>query len=115
MRYGDTSWTSMKIGAFMGDSSKNDTSENASPGEKLGNVNSRDIPLHLAYYNYIRADKSEYVTRQKLADALTYEVETRQKADNLFHSLATNVFSSENSSKKPIYEENVNVVKMSMT
>lgn len=96
MRYGDTSWTSMKIGEFMGDTSANDTtSETASPGEKLGNVNSRDIPLHLAYYNYLRADKSDYATRQKLAAALSYEVESRQKADNLFHSLATNVFSSE--------------------
>merc|ERR1711890_12654 len=77
----------------MGDSSKNDTSENASPGEKLGNVNSRDIPLHLAYYNYIRADKSDFATRQKLADALAAEVASRQKVDNLLLTLATNVFS----------------------
>jgi legumain len=95
MQYGTQTWTSDPIGNFMGDESNNGTSKIESPRRESVNVDSRDIPLHLAYYNYLRADKSDYATRQKLAAALTYEVESRQKADSLFHSLATNVFSTE--------------------
>jgi len=95
MQYGTLDWTSDPIGDFMGDVSNNGTSKIVSPRKPSVNVDSRDIPLHLAYYNYIRADKSDYATRQKLADALAAEVESRQKADNLFHTLATNVFSEE--------------------
>jgi len=95
MQYGTLEWTSDPIGDFMGDVSNNHTSRIASPRKQSVNVDSRDIPLHLAYYNYIRADKSDYSTRQKLANALVSEVESRQKADSLFRTLAANVFSEE--------------------
>merc|ERR1712045_643747 len=95
MQYGTMSFTSDPIGDFMGDVSNNVTSTKATPKRESVNVRSRDIPLHLAYYNYIRADHSDFATRQKLADALAAEVASRQKVDNLFHTLATNVFSVE--------------------
>jgi legumain len=95
MQYGTMSFTSDPIGDFMGDVSNNVTSKKASPRRESVNVRSRDIPLHLAYYNYIRADKSDFATRQSLADALAAEVASRQQVDNLFHTLATNVFSTD--------------------
>jgi len=95
MQYGTQTFTSDKIGEYMGDSSNNVTVKDESPRRESVNVRSRDIPLHLAYYNYIRADHSDFATRQKLADALAAEVSSRQEVDNLFHTLATNVFSVE--------------------
>jgi len=95
MQYGTLDWTSDPIGDFMGDVSNNDTSKKEFVRKPSVDVDSRDIPLHLAYYNYIRADKSDYSTRQKLANALADEVRSRQKTDDLFLNLATNVFSKE--------------------
>lgn len=93
MRYGTMSYTSDPIGDFMGDVSSNNTSLDESPRKKSTNVKSRDIPLHLAYYNYIRADKADFATQQKLADDFIAEIQSRQQVDQMFHTLATNVFS----------------------
>jgi len=95
MQYGDQSFTNDPIGDYMGDSSNNATRKVISESKPSVNVDSRDIPLHLAYYNYIRADKSDFAGRQQLADALIAEVENRKKADEMFRTLATRVFSED--------------------
>jgi len=94
MQYGDTSWTNLPIGDFMGDTETNQTVD-ASPERNSVNVDSRDIPLHLAYYNYIRADKSDFAERQELADVLVAEVTHRKKVDSMFYDLAKQVASEE--------------------
>jgi len=93
MAYGDQSWTDLPIGDFMGD----DANVDSKPSLKRESVNvdSRDIPLHLAYYNYIRADKSDFVQRQELANTLVAEVTHRQKIDSMFYDLAKQVASEE--------------------
>merc|ERR1712083_107086 len=95
MQYGTMSFTSDPIGDFMGDVSNNVTSTKATPKRESVNVRSRDIPLHLAYYNYIRADKSDFEARQQLANNLIAEIENRKKADEMFRQLAIKVFSEE--------------------
>jgi legumain len=95
MQYGTLSFTSDPIGDFMGDTTLNGSLTATNPRKPSVNVNSRDIPLHLAYYEYIRADKSDFVGRQKLAAALITEVQERQKADMIFHALSKNVAAEE--------------------
>jgi len=94
MQYGSLDFTSDAIGDYMGDTSNN-VSATSTPSRPSVNVDSRDIPLHLAYYNYIRADKTDFEEQQKLAAALVDEVVHRQKADMLFHSLASEVASTD--------------------
>jgi len=96
MAYGDQSWTSEPIGNFMGDSSNVGKVGKSTPKRSSVDVDSRDIPLHLAYYNYLRADKSDFEHRQELADALTSEIAYRQQTDLLFYNLAKTVGSEEN-------------------
>lgn len=82
MQYGDVSWTSEPIGNYIG-GGKNATTARAS----TSNVRSRDIPMHLAYYKYLRADKADFTSRMALAKELHSQVESRMKADQLFHDL----------------------------
>jgi len=95
MQYGTLSFTSDPIGDYMGDVSNNGTGKVVSQRKPSVDVDSRDIPLHLAYYNYIRADKSDFEARQQLADNLIAEIENRKKADEMFRQLAIKVFSEE--------------------
>jgi len=94
MKYGSMDFTSDAIGDYMGDTSSN-ASVASTPRRPSVNVDSRDIPLHLAYYNYVRADKADFEEQQKMAAALVDEVVHRQKADMLFHTLASAVASSD--------------------
>jgi len=89
MAYGDQSWTSEPIGNFMGDEG-NSKMQTSSPKKPSVDVDSRDIPLHLAYYNYLRADFEE---REQMADLLVAEVAHRQKIDALFYHLSEQVAS----------------------
>lgn len=91
MAYGDQSWTSEPIGNFMGDEA-NTKMQTSSPKKPSVDVDSRDIPLHLAYYNYVRADFEE---RQAMADLLIAEVTHRQKIDALFYNLSKQVAGEE--------------------
>jgi len=91
MAYGDQSWTSEPIGNFMGDEA-NVRMQASGLTKKSSDVDSRDIPLHLAYYNYLRADFKE---RREMADLLIAEVEHRQKIDALFYHLSEQVADKE--------------------
>merc|ERR1712115_691631 len=87
------SFTSDAISGYIGDNANTNTSTkikntSSTPGV---NVASRDIPLHLAYYDYVRADKSDFLLRQEFAAALIKEIRSRQKLDFLFHDLVTKV------------------------
>merc|ERR1712177_77126 len=90
MQYGTLSFTSDPIGDYMGDVSNNQSLVAGSSRSSV-NVDSRDIPLHLAYYNYVRADKSDFAARQERAATLIKEIRSRQKLDFLFHDLVTKV------------------------
>lgn len=95
MQYGSKGFTNDPIGDFMGDTSNNDHRVHAYTPRKSVNVDSRDIPMHLAYYEYLRSDKSDYEARQELAAKLITEVTDRQETDVLFYTLATTVATEE--------------------
>jgi len=90
MQYGDMSYTSDPFSNFIGDKNPFVASgEEAAPTPNpAGIVNSRDIPMHLAYYKYLRADKADYEGRLELATLLQKEVQIRIHADTLFMKLA---------------------------
>jgi legumain len=95
MQYGDQSFTSDPIGDYMGGSGVNATAKSVESHSSV-NVDSRDIPLHLAYYNYIRADKTDIKGREALAVALHEEINHRMEADLIYFKLATTLADEQN-------------------
>merc|ERR1712130_452987 len=95
MQYGTMNFTSDAIGGYIGDTANNNDTiarkTESAPSDVGVTVDSRDIPLHLAYYNYVRADKSDFLLRQERAAALIKEIRSRQKLDFLFHDLVMKV------------------------
>jgi len=65
---------------------ENDSERIASSG-----VNARDIPLHLAYYRYVRADKTDLQGSHMLATQLQAAITRRVATDNNFLTLTQNV------------------------
>jgi legumain len=89
MMYGDASFQSDPLSNFLSDkqAARKMLAESKDENNDLGRVESRDIPMHLAYYEYLRTDKSDMETSHKLAEKLIAEVEGRIKADNMFLTL----------------------------
>jgi legumain len=89
MQYGDQSFVNDPLSDFLSDqfAKKVAASSVEDSNNELGRVDSRDIPMHLAYYNYLRADKTDLQTSHELAQKLIAEVESRVEADNLFLTL----------------------------
>uniref|UniRef100_A0A6B2LD52 Legumain prodomain domain-containing protein n=1 Tax=Arcella intermedia TaxID=1963864 RepID=A0A6B2LD52_9EUKA len=55
-QYGDLSWTNLPISNFMGDKMKHfPVHRRREPRKPSVEVASRDVPLHLAYYQYLRS------------------------------------------------------------
>jgi legumain len=88
MDYGDKTWTNMAIGSFQGDSQFFNRHQGAKVETKSQSlVESRDIPMHTFYYQYLRADKKDLTASHALAQQLIDEVKARVKADNVFLAL----------------------------
>jgi legumain len=89
MMYGDASFQSDPLSDFLSDKSAAAVAAATveDSDNELGRVESRDIPMHLAYYEYLRADKTDMEASHKLAQKLISEVEGRIKADNMFLAL----------------------------
>jgi legumain len=90
MQYGDKSFVSDPISNFLGDKAGRRVAPRNESAEELeaGKVDSRDIPMHLAYYEYLRADKKNLPEAHKLAKKLVAEIDARVEADNLFMTLS---------------------------
>jgi len=89
MQYGDLTWTADPIGNYMGVNrtfvpkvTKNTGSASSS------NVKSADIPMHLAYYKYLRAEASDFEGRATLAKELQQHIARRLAVDQIFMDLA---------------------------
>jgi len=90
MQYGDLSWTSEPIGNYLGGT--NTTFKAAvvqNPSKSSSNVMSADIPMHLAYYKYLRAESTDFEARMALAKELQQQIARRVAVDNLFMDLST--------------------------
>jgi len=105
MQYGDLSFTSEQVGAFLADtfSSPLDklvkNSQDSAPRAR-STVRSRDIPMHLAYYEYLRAAEKPFAARMELAKSLMREVEQRIETDEFFMALAKKLGSEQLFSEK---------------
>jgi len=111
MQYGDLSFTdSAVVGDFLSDSqpqvlqhtgSINQAARRSHDFDQNGGhnhwqsrrrersaVRSRDIPMHLAYYQYLRSFESTYEERTKLMNELQLQLQKRSKADDMFMQLA---------------------------
>jgi legumain len=96
MEYGDTSIKSDQVGQYLGNPTgvAPEAVVEAKP-TAAGAVSSRDIPLHLAYYNYVRADKRDPAAMRAEAEALQKIIAERLAADDLFLKL-TSLVAGEN-------------------
>lgn len=81
MQYGDVSVATELVAAFQGTGSATPAAS-----QREGVVASRDVPLHLAYYRYLRADSA---ARLAAGEALRAQVAARLAADALFLGWAT--------------------------
>lgn len=90
MQYGDLSWTAEPIGNYLGDNAsfpfKTEIVKN--PSRSSSNVKSADIPMHLAYYKYLRAESTDFEARMTLAKELQQHIARRVAVDNIFLDLA---------------------------
>jgi legumain len=105
MQYGDLSFTAENIGQFFGDTSPTPEAPVAAAVpqhesytthhkdvqqiiKERSAIRSRDIPMHLAYYKYLRAFESSVEKRMELLEELQAELSSRAKSDLLFLNLA---------------------------
>jgi legumain len=88
MQYGDLSWTSEPIGNYLGRNATFVPTVTKTEGSS-SNVKSADIPMHLAYYKYLRAESTDFEARQALAKELQQHLNRRVAVDNIFKDLAT--------------------------
>jgi len=94
MQYGDVSYTSDPIGDFLGDTTTKVAGVPAEISPSSSSVRSRDIPLHLAYYRYLRAEQTDVEGRKALATALQNQLVAQMNADLLFMTLSEKLTSS---------------------
>jgi len=102
MQFGDTSFTDQPIGDFMGGSSS--ISSQVAPRKPGSNsdVTSRDVPVHLAYYKYLRSSISDMDARRQARAALRKSIAEREFADDLFYGLSQTVASRQLKSSNSI-------------
>jgi len=90
MQYGDLTWTSEPIGNYLGNKTSPFKAEvRVNPSKSSSNVKSADIPMHLAYYKYLRAESTDFETRMTLAKQLQQHLARRVAVDNMFMDLST--------------------------
>jgi len=107
MQWGDVSWTNMTVGHFQGEPSL--TREEAIPEEtqevsgaepavysadelrSMSAVKTYDIPMHLAYYQYLRDEGKDMLANHALLQELTTELNMRMATDKLFMTMTANL------------------------
>jgi legumain len=88
MQYGDLTWTSEPIGNYLGSNSTFKPEVVVNPSKSSSNVKSADIPMHLAYYKYLRAESTDFETRMTLAKQLQQHLARRVAVDGVFMDLS---------------------------
>jgi len=90
MQYGDLGFTDLPVGTFFGNpKTTNSIPQIPKMNIKSTTVSSHDIPLHLAYYKYLRANLNDFPSRHRLSHQLIEEIIHRNKIDYLFMDLLT--------------------------
>jgi len=108
MEWGDLSFTNYTIGEFQGDHAFGAIVSQLSAVEQkkeysgaegytakelreMSAVSTYDIPMHLAYYSYLRDDSKDIATSHALLSTLTEELNMRLRVDNVFMSLTQKI------------------------
>jgi len=86
MQYGDLTWTAEPIGNYLG-GNKSIVPRVVKNEGSSSNVRSPDIPMHLAYYKYLRAESQDFEARQALAKELQQHIARRLAVDQIFKDL----------------------------
>jgi len=100
MQWGDVSWTNMTLGDFQGQSKEELVVEpaveysGAEPAQysadelrEMSAVSTYDIPMHLAYYQYLRHDAKNLAENHQMLGELIAELQMRQSTDKMMMSL----------------------------
>jgi len=94
MQYGDLSWTAEATGDYIGEGAKNKKHHAKAKlavvedeQKPASHVDSRDIPVHLAYYRYVRSAVFSPESKANLA-ALRAQLDAREAAEDRFTKLA---------------------------
>jgi len=99
MQYGDLTWTDMVTGDFLGNMTQRQNKHINVPAVKaaapevnpMGIVDSRDIPMHLSYYNYLRSDRKDLAASHAAAEELIAQIQGRVQADKVFLGLTKEI------------------------
>jgi len=107
MQWGDISWTNMTLANFQGEPSQMNQAEpipeerefsGAEPAvysadelRSMSAVKTYDIPMHLAYYQYLRDEGKDMLSNHALLQELTAELNMRLATDKLFMSMTSNL------------------------
>jgi len=104
MQWGDLTFTNMTVGSFQGDGKRvaafpaeevreYDGAEpalySADELRSMSAVSTYDIPMHLAYYSYLRHDGKNMHESHALLSELTKELTMRLNTDRVFMSLSS--------------------------
>jgi legumain len=106
MQWGDVSWTNMTLASFLGGSFTEraetmpvveEPVREYSGGEgytaaelrAMSAVSTYDIPMHLAYYNYLRDEGTNIAENQNKLAELIAELSMRKATDDLFISMTS--------------------------
>jgi len=97
-QYGDVSFLNLPIGAFQGQINVEESSpvEDVATSASRGDVPARDIPVHLAYYQYLRADRTDLTTSHQAARSLLDQINQRINTDNTFLKIASSIVGPSN-------------------
>ncbi len=91
MQYGDVSWTDDVLSEFFGtsDSISKNNKKKQNQKNNISTVKSRDIPMHLAYYEYLRhEDEVDFKTKMEKAKKLQQVLSHRIESDMFFYNMA---------------------------
>ena len=96
MQYGETDWTTDLISEFFGNDNVIDqpTRRNVNKSSNIKSrsaVKSRDIPMHLAYYDYLRHNADDFNNKIKKAEELLNHLTHRTKIDKFFYKFSKNI------------------------
>jgi hypothetical protein len=105
MQWGDVSFTNMTLASFQGDTKlvaepvveyTHAEPTHYSPDElrSMSAVSTYDIPMHLAYYSYLRHDGKDLAENHNLLGELIAELQMRQNTDRVMMSLTTKLAGS---------------------
>jgi len=107
MQWGDISWTNLTLASFQGDraivaeepvreySGAEPIGFSASELREMSAVSTYDIPMHLAYYSYLRNDQTDMATNRALLTDLVAELNMRRATDDLFIELTNQLAGSQ--------------------